>query len=95
MTTPLRSGAGAGPSPPSREEIESLCIVHAAGLTWCSLTELAARLGLSRDLSSVMADAVAPLVAAGRVELQDGMVRATDAGWDWLQRRLAELGHAQ
>lgn len=59
------------------------------------MTDLATRMGLSPDLSSCMTDAVAPLVAAGHVELENGMVRATNTGWGWLQGRLAELGHLQ
>ncbi|HMR75543.1 MAG TPA: hypothetical protein PKD61_10530, partial [Polyangiaceae bacterium] len=88
MTTSNRtSSTSAEIRRPSRAEIESLCIVHAIGQTGCTLGNLPARLGLCPTLAPAMKEAVAPLVAAGHVELRDDTVCATPAGWVWLQSR--------
>jgi len=76
---------------PSRAEIESLCIVHVVSAKARSFVELAKSLGLSSDLAGVMEEAVSPLVEAGRLEVVDGEVRATELGRNWLRNRLSEL----
>jgi hypothetical protein len=76
---------------PSRAEIESLCIVHVASTGAHSFVELANSLGLSSELAGAMERAVAPLVEAGRLEVVEGRVRATELGRIWLKNRLTEL----
>lgn len=77
---------------PSREEIESLCILHALEPVGASMVDLAARLGLAPGLAPVVAKALEPLVAIGCVETSGDSASATDAGREWLRRRLSELG---
>lgn len=77
---------------PSRAEIEGLCLVHLATGAGCSLGDLAEGLGLSRDLARALEDAVAPLIAEGRLEERDGIVLATEAGKTWLRDRLSQFG---
>jgi DNA-binding IclR family transcriptional regulator len=76
---------------PSREEIESLCLLHAMGERGCLTTDLAKGLGLSPALASRLVHAVTPLVQAGWVEVQDDRFSVTDAGAAWLADRLAAL----
>lgn len=78
--------------PPSRAEIETLCLVYLARGTGCSLGDMAEGLGLSRDLARVLEDAISPLMAAGRLEERDGIILATEAGKSWLRDRLSKLG---
>jgi DNA-binding MarR family transcriptional regulator len=78
-------------SGPSREEIESLCILHAVGVLGCPARDLAARLGLSRELASAVAAGIEPLIRAGWIERRDEHVSLTDAGRQQLDRRLSDL----
>ncbi len=77
---------------PSREEIETLCILHAVGRRGCHTSDLPARFGLSPALADVLAEATAPLCAAGWLSVEDDRVATTDAGDRYLAERLAELG---
>lgn len=76
---------------PSREEIETLCILHAIGPHGCHVDDLAALLGLSPGLASVVAAGIQPLIFAGWVELHDTQFSLTDAGREWLQERRSTL----
>lgn len=77
---------------PSREEIESMCIVHAVGADGCSSDGLAERLGLSREHGMFLEQAIGPLVARGLLELRDGRVWSTEAGRKWLDERRVFFG---
>ena len=75
----------------SRAEIESLCIVHVASTRAQSFVDLAHSLGLSGELATAVQEAIEPLVAGGRLEVVEGLVRTTERGRTWLQNRLTEL----
>ncbi len=76
----------------TREEIETLCLLHAVGPHGCPVGELAARLGLSSTVASAVAESIVPLVGAGRLAMDDGSIRRTREGDRWLAQRLSELG---
>lgn len=76
---------------PSREEIESLCLLFLVERGPCSVSELAERLGVSSDAGDAIERAVEPLVTAGRLELRGAQVLLTAAGREWRDRRLSEL----
>jgi predicted ArsR family transcriptional regulator len=83
------------PRRPSREEIETLCILHAvAANNAATFSDLADALGLSRDLAAAVERALEPLVARDLLAVHDGLVRSTPTGEGWLLRRLVELGVA-
>lgn len=98
MTSPTRQASHPclpeEATPPSREEIETLCILHTLVGGPCSVGELTSRLGLAPDVTHAVAAAIEPLVAAGHVEEREGLLRQTDAGRAWMDRRLAALGCA-
>ncbi len=77
--------------PPSREEIETLCILHAIGLHGCQADDLATLLGLSPGLASAVAESVQPLISLGWVDLNDNHFSLTDAGHQWLKQRRSAL----
>ncbi len=77
---------------PSREEVETLCILHAVGPHGCPRADLATRLGLSSALAVAVAEGVEPLVARGWLALHDDRFSLTGPGHDWMQTRLSELG---
>lgn len=80
---------------PSREEIETLCILHAIGSHGCDMNDLAELLGLSRGLAAAVVEGTGQLISAGWVELNDSRFSLTDEGRDWLkQRRSALLSRA-
>ena len=74
---------------PSREDIETLCILHAVG-EGCEAVELAERLGLSSDLAAAVATCIAPLIVRHLVTSRDGIVAVTDEGNAWMKARLAQ-----
>lgn len=76
----------------SRCEIESLCMIRAIPVDGCGVDELPGRLGLSPVLAQAVAEAIVPLVNAGRVQVQDDRVVVTVAGRAWLLKRLSEIG---
>jgi len=76
---------------PSREEIESLCILDAVGDDGCEAGELAARLGLSPTIAYAVAEGAAPLIGAGLLERRGDRFTLTDSGYAWLRERLTEL----
>jgi hypothetical protein len=80
---------------PSREEIETLCVLHAVGPHGCPEGGLAARLGLSPALASAVAEGIAPLIRAGWVDLQDDQLSLTESGNRRLRERLSELLHRE
>ncbi len=75
---------------PSREEIETLCILYAVGTNGCNERELVTRLGLSHTLTSAVIESIQPLLVANRVVLDEGRIACTDAGHQWLRERLAK-----
>lgn len=75
---------------PSREEIESLCILHAIGARGCRGSELATRLGLSPALAGLVSESIGPLVSAGWVEQEEERISRTDRGSRWLKQRLSD-----
>ena len=79
---------------PSREEIETLCMLHAVGLDGCSVAELPARLGLSPTLAAQFALAIAPLVGRGWLARDGDRISQTETGRERLTLRLSELGVA-
>jgi hypothetical protein len=79
-------------SRPSREEIETLCILHAVGGVGCDAGDLSVRLGLSTTLASAVAESIQPLVAEGLLQNEDGWIERTDGGDRRLTARLAALG---
>lgn len=79
---------------PSREEVETLCILHAIGPGNCPKGDIATRLGLSSALTTVVAEGIEPLIARGWLELRDDRFWLTEAGHAWMKRRLSELGVA-
>jgi DNA-binding MarR family transcriptional regulator len=76
---------------PSREEIESLCILHAVGPHGCLVRDLATLLGLSAGIASAVAAGVEPLIRAGWVDRRDDQFSLTEPGREWLKNRLSEL----
>jgi predicted transcriptional regulator len=78
-------------SGPSREEIESLCILHAIGVAGCRVNDLARMLGISAGLAFAVAASVEPLIRAGWVERCEDQLSLTVAGHGWLMKRLSEL----
>jgi hypothetical protein len=75
----------------SREEIESLCILHAVGTAGCDAQDLATRLGLSHTLAAAVAESTLPLIAEGLLDDTGGCIARTAAGDQRLQERLAAL----
>lgn len=88
------SGASSRRGGPSREEIETLCILHAVSARGCSVADLPARFGISSALESALLGALDPLVARGWITVEGGRVSRTQAGSDRLVGRLGELGVA-
>ncbi len=76
----------------TREEIETLCLLHAVGPHGCPVGELAARLGLSATLAPAVTESIAPLIGTGRLAMTDNIVTRTATGDHWLTQRLSELG---
>lgn len=76
---------------PSRGEIETLCILHAVGVSGCRTRELAVRLGLSVTLADVVAEGMGRLVDVGLLDHVDGWFTVTHRGREKLTKRLAEL----
>lgn len=74
--------------PPSREEIESACILYVIGRAGCPADKLATLLGLSPQLTTAVANSVAPLVNAGWVVQNNQQLSLTDAGQLWLKEHL-------
>ena len=77
---------------PSREEIETLCVLHAVGADGCWTGDLAERLGLSPSLAALVAGGMDPLIRKGWLEERNGRFVVTDVGQEWLSQRLAEWG---
>lgn len=77
---------------PSREEIETLCLLYAVGEGRRSLTDLTSRLGLSPALVGAVTESIQPLVTAELLELDEQGVTRTDAGARHLDDRLRGLG---
>lgn len=77
---------------PSRGEIETLCVLHAVGSSGCRANDLAARLGLSATLASVVAHGIERMVFGGLLDSVDDSFRLTERGRDLLMKRLDELG---
>ena len=76
----------------SRAEIETLCVLHAVG-SGCSMEELTARLGFSRNLASIVGDAVHALTETANLAVDDeGLVELTVAGRGYLRDRLVVAG---
>ena len=78
----------------SRQEIEVLCILHAVG-SGCALDELVVRLGFPGQLAEVVAEAIEPLIAAGELTADGGMVGVTAAGRAHLSARLSFIEDLQ
>ncbi len=78
--------------PPSREEIETLCILHTVGRRGCHVGELTIQLGLSTALTAAMAQAIEPFVEAGWLAYEDGCFSLTDFGQTYVESRLRQLG---
>jgi hypothetical protein len=76
---------------PSREEIETLCILHAIGPHGCHTYDLATQLGLSPGLAQVVADGIQPLISLGWVDLNDNHFSLTESGHAWLEERRSAL----
>lgn len=68
MKFKLNEATDSPPPKPSRDEIESLCILHVIALGPHNDVELATRLGLSAALAPAVGEAVQRLVDAGWVE---------------------------
>lgn len=77
---------------PSRGEIETLCILHAVGPSGCRAGDLAARLGLSPTLASVVVHGIERMIFGGLLDQDDEWFRLTERGRETLTKRLAELG---
>ena len=76
-------------SGPSREDIETICVMYTIGRSGCESTDLAATLGFSTALASAVGTCLTPIVGKGWVEIDDGRVSLTDAGTAWLKQELA------
>ncbi|MEO7328127.1 MAG: hypothetical protein ABI193_06090 [Minicystis sp.] len=76
---------------PTREEIETLCVLHAVGHRACSLVQLASCLGLAPSLAPAIKVAIEALTGAGWLILAGEMVSRTDEGGAYLAARLEEL----
>ena len=77
---------------PSREQIETLCVLHAVGLGGCRTEDLAERLGLSPTLAAVVAGGMDALVMRGWLEEGKGRFAVTESGDEWLKQRLVDWG---
>lgn len=73
---------------PSREEIETLCVLYTIGQYGCPASGLATKLGLSQRLATAVADGMTPLITSGWVALNDERFSLTDAGRAHLNERL-------
>lgn len=71
----------------SRAEIEIRCVLFAIGEGARSHGEIAERLGLSSQLAPAIAHAMAPMVDAGLVREEAGVVRLTESGRQRLASR--------
>lgn len=76
----------------SRGAIENICMIHAIPTDGCSVNELPALLGLSPLLAEAVAEAIAPMVDAGWVQIQEGHLAIMAAGRAWVEDRLTEIG---
>jgi hypothetical protein len=83
-------GDDEGKKGPSREEIETLCILHAVGQRGCRNDDLAPRLGLSSSLARAIVAGVEPLVIQGWLFREETRLVLTDAGRERLKGSLAE-----
>lgn len=81
-------------SKPSRAEIETLCVLYALGTRERTVRELIARLGVRTERISIVAGALAPLVASGWIAQDGEVLRRTDAGRDHLDASLQRFGVA-
>lgn len=79
----------------TREEIETMCVLHAASSGSCRAGELAGRLGLSSELGPAVLESILPLISAGWLRQHDDCVILSDQGREWLDGRLKELGIAR
>ncbi len=77
---------------PSREEVETLCVLHAVGPSGCPVGDLAARLGLSATLAPTIAEGMQTVVRRGLLDRLDERFTWTEHGRELLLRRLTELG---
>ena len=74
---------------PSREEIETLCILHVVECGAEGAADIAEALGLARDLAPVVARAIEAVAARGYLTAVEDRVSLTDGGRVWLQERTA------
>ena len=74
---------------PSREEIETLCILHVVERGAEGAADVAEALGLARDLAPVVARAIESVAARGYLTAVEDRVTLTDAGRACLQERAA------
>lgn len=88
---PHESASSGERSGPSRQEIETLCILHAIGSSGCPVADLAPRLGFPTTLGGVVSESVNLLIFEGRVERRDERFALTDTGRDWLLTTLARF----
>ena len=79
---------------PSREDIETLCLLLAVGPTACTASQLAARLGLSTGLGSAVAGAAEALERSAWLTINDGQITRTADGERHLTASLAAFGVA-
>lgn len=75
------------PRGPTREEIETLCLLHVIHQHGCRASDLAALLGLSPGLAATVAQCAEPLVKAGWVDAKEDRLSLTSAGEQWLHER--------
>ena len=87
---PDKDGADAVPTP-TREEIETLCVLHVIGVSGSPVAEVAALLGLSGELASVVANGLIAIERAGWLKIDGDVVTRTARGQEYLERRVAEL----
>ena len=82
-------------SKPTREDIETLCLLHLIGWSHCTEAELTRRLGFADSLTPAVRAAIEPLVVRGWVVHDGDAMRRTAEGAEHLEARVAECGRAR
>lgn len=81
------------PKRPSRKEIETLCLLHAAQLAGGDSGRILDILGFSHSHTHLLPELYNALHLAGHVTIENGAVAPTSGGLDWLRDRLSAWAH--
>jgi coproporphyrinogen III oxidase-like Fe-S oxidoreductase len=79
---------------PSREDIETFCILQVVGPGSLDIAQLPVRLGLSHAHAGALEEAIAPLVERGWLARDENEICVTEAGSKWAAALLTAAGVA-